>query len=387
MPKTLRKPAELAAARLVAPELLPALEKVAGRYAVAITPAIAGLIDRDDPADPVGRQFVPDPAELATAPDELADPIGDFAHAPVKGIVHRYPDRVLLKPLHACPVYCRYCFRREQVGPGGEALDDAELDAALAYIAGRPEIFEVILTGGDPLMLAPRRLRVILRRLAEIPHLGVIRLHSRVPVADPARIDEALTEALALEQPAVWLAVHINHARELSPPALDACRRLTRAGIPLLGQTVLLNGVNADPAVLEDLFRAMARARIKPYYLHHPDPAPGTARFRLDLAEGQALMRRIQGRVSGLCQPAYVLDLPGGHGKVPVGPAYHRQVADGTWQLRDFRGQEHAWPPLSAPGSDKAVAARSRSRTAAGGRDRASSPAHPARPAAPANRA
>ncbi|MCW5750908.1 MAG: lysine-2,3-aminomutase-like protein [Alphaproteobacteria bacterium] len=369
MPKTLRKPAELAAARLVAPELLPDLEKVAGRYAVAITPTIAGLIDRDDPADPVGRQFVPDPAELATTADELADPIGDFAHAPVKGIVHRYPDRVLLKPLHACPVYCRYCFRREQVGPGGEALDDAELDAAVAYIAERPEIFEVILTGGDPLMLAPRRLRVILRRLAEIPHLGVIRLHSRVPVADPARIDEALTEALALEQPAVWLAVHINHARELSPPTLDACRRLTRAGIPLLGQTVLLNGVNADPAVLEDLFRAMVRARIKPYYLHHPDSAPGTARFRLDLAEGQALMRRIQGRVSGLCQPAYVLDLPGGHGKVPVGPAYHRQVADGTWQLRDSRGQEHAWPPLSARASDRAVAARSRSRTAAAGRD------------------
>lgn len=370
MPKTLRKPADLAAAGLVAPALLPALAEVAERYAIAITPDIAGLIDADDPADPIARQFVPDTSELLVGREELADPIGDFAHQPVKGIVHRYPDRVLLKPLHACPVYCRYCFRREQVGPGGEALNDAELDAAIAYIASHHEIFEVILTGGDPLMLSSRRLSEIMRRLAGIPHLGVIRLHSRVPVAEPGRIDDELVAALALDQPAVWLAIHVNHPRELSAASLAACRKLTRAGIPLLGQTVLLNGVNADPATLEQLFRAMVRARIKPYYLHHPDPAPGTRRFRLDIGEGQALMRGLHGRISGLCQPSYVLDLPGGHGKVPVGPAWHRQGATGEWQLRDFRGREHIWPPVSAPPPEgKADAARSRSRKSAGGPD------------------
>jgi lysine 2,3-aminomutase len=178
---------DLAEAGLVEESRLPGLRLVASRYAVAITPAMADLIDAEDAADPIARQFIPDPAELETVPEERADPIGDHAHAPVKGIVHRYADRVLLKPVHACAVYCRFCFRREMVGPGGEGLNAEELDRALAYIAGHPEIWEVVITGGDPLILSARRLAELMVRLSAIPHLAVIRFHSRVPVVAPAR--------------------------------------------------------------------------------------------------------------------------------------------------------------------------------------------------------
>jgi len=315
-----------------------ALRQVAARYAIAITPEMAGLIDRTDAADPIARQFVPDAAELITTPDELADPIGDAAHSPVKGIVHRYPDRVLLKPLHACPVYCRFCFRREQVGPGGEALGEAELAEAIGYIRSRPEIWEVILTGGDPLMLSPRRLAAIIAALSAIDHVATLRIHSRVPVVDPGRVDAPLLAALATEKP-LWMAIHANHSRELTPAALAACARLAEAGVMLLGQTVLLRGVNDDPEILEALFRAMVRARIKPYYLHHPDLAPGTARFRLPIAEGRRIMGALRGRLSGLAQPTYVLDVPGGAGKVPIGP---NSVEEGG--VRDPAGRLHAYP-------------------------------------------
>jgi lysine 2,3-aminomutase len=336
----LRRAAALVKAGLIAADDGPAIEKVVARYAVAITPTVAGLIDRDDPADPIARQFVPSAEELATLSYERADPIGDEAHSPVKGIVHRYPDRVLLKPLHACPVYCRFCFRREQVGPGGAALSDAELAAAIDYIRARPQIWEVILTGGDPLMLAARRLKGIIAALCEIPHIATLRIHSRVPAVDPGRIDAALLEALDAPLP-VWLAVHANHPRELGPDAVAACARLARAGISLLGQTVLLRGVNADLSVLEALFRAMVRARIKPYYLHHPDLAPGTAGFRVSVAEGRALMRGLRGRLSGIAQPTYVLDIPGGEGKVPIGPDFVEDAG-----IRDSRGRLWPYPEI-----------------------------------------
>jgi lysine 2,3-aminomutase len=263
----------------------------------------------------------------------------------VKGIVHRYPDRVLLKTLHACPVYCRFCFRREQVGPGGEALDGAELAAALDYIRGHTEVWEVILTGGDPLMLAPRRLAGIVAALDAIGHVGVIRLHSRVPVADPSRVSAELVAALRTERAAVYVALHCNHANELTAGPRAALRRLSDAGIPLLSQTVLLRGVNDDAATLEALFRALVQARVKPYYLHHPDLARGTGHFRLTIAEGQALMRALRGRVSGLCQPTYVLDIPGGHGKVPVGPCYVDLPQGGVAEVTDRNGGVHLYPP------------------------------------------
>ncbi len=342
---SLRSPARLAAAGLVPESRRAALEAVAERYAVAITPAMAELIDRADPHDPIARQFVPDEAELEPAPGELADPIGDAAHSPVRGIVHRYPDRVLLKPVHACPVYCRFCFRREIVGPAGEGtLTPAELAAALDYIAARPAIWEVVVTGGDPLIMTPRRLKALVGRLAAIDHVRVVRLHSRVPVVAPERVTGDLVAGLRSAGAATWLVVHANHPRELTPAARAALGRLVDGGIPVLGQSVLLRGVNDDPDVLGALLRGLVEARVKPYYLHHLDLAPGTARFRTSIADGQAIMRALRGPYSGLCQPSYVLDLPGGHGKVPIGPCFLEDAEEPTSVL-DHDGRRHRYPP------------------------------------------
>lgn len=286
--------------------------------------------------DPIGRQFIPDPAELVVAPHERTDPIGDDALSPVKGVVHRYPDRALLKPLLICPVYCRFCFRREHVGPEGGLLTESELEAAYEWFEARPQITEIILTGGDPLMLSPRRLGAIVSRLSGIPHVQTIRVHSRVPVADPARVTEALVAAMDTDR-SFWLAIHANHAREFSDEAKAALRRLNRAGIPLLGQSVLLRDVNDTAAELEALFRAMVASRVKPYYLHQLDPAPGTARFHVPIEEGRALLEALRGRVTGLAWPTYVLDIPGGYGKVPIGPDY--RIAEEA--VRDIKGGVH----------------------------------------------
>jgi len=333
----IRDAAGLVAAGLAAPSAQAALERVGARYAVSITPAVQALIDTPD--DPIGRQYIPDPAELDHLPHELADPIGDAAHSPLPGLVHRYPDRLLLKPVLVCPVYCRFCFRREHVGPGAGALTPAQTDAALRYIEQRPAIREVILTGGDPLMLAPRRLADLLARLRAIPHVELLRLHSRVPVTDPARITPALLDRLG----PVWLVVHANHAREFTAEAAAALSRLHAAGASLLGQSVLLRGVNDSAAALEALFRAMLRAQVKPYYLHQLDPAPGTSRFHVPIEEGRRLLAELRGRVTGLAWPTYVLDIQGGHGKVPIGPEY--LDAD---SVRDPDGQPH---PLARGGT------------------------------------
>jgi lysine 2,3-aminomutase len=339
--KTLRTPQSLADAGLIDAGRLPGLERVAAQYAVAITPALTALIDPSDPHDPIARQFLPHEAELDVLPGEDGDPVGDFIHSPVEGIVHRYPDRCLLKITHTCATYCRFCFRREMVGPEGvKPLAGEALDAALGYIAGHPQIWEVILTGGDPLVLSPRRLREVMDRLAAIDHVKVVRLHTRVPAVDPDAVTAQLVEALSCAGKAVYVALHANHARELTPAARAACARIVDAGIPMLAQTVLLAGVNDDPETLGALMRAFVETRIKPYYLHHGDLAPGTGHLRTSLDQGQAVMRAMRGRFSGLCQPTYVLDIPGGHGKVPVGPDY---LGDG--EVEDPNGVRHAYPP------------------------------------------
>ena len=340
--KTLRDPRALVEAGLVTPERGEALAPVAARYAVAITPAIAALIDPADGADPIGRQFLPAEAELAVAAGEAADPIGDDAHSPVPGIVHRYPDRVLLKVTHTCAVYCRFCFRREMVGPGkSDALTPAQLDAALAYIAADPAIWEVILTGGDPLMLSPRRLAELMGRLAAIDHVKIVRIHTRVPAAEPARVSPALVRSMRCPGKTTWVALHANHPRELTPSAVAACARIIDAGMPMVSQSVLLAGVNDDAETLAALMRGFVEARIKPYYLHQLDAAPGTAQFRVPLAKGQALIRGLRGRVSGLAQPTYVLDIPGGHGKVPIGPGYLAGDLDACVSVEDPWGGAH----------------------------------------------
>jgi lysine 2,3-aminomutase len=355
---TLREPAELVAHGLVPAAALPDLEKVAARYAVAVTPDIAALIDPSDPDDPIARQFIPGAGELVAGGGENADPIGDQAHSPVAGIVHRYPDRVLFKLVHVCAVYCRFCFRREMVGPGKEtALSHGAYDEGIGYIRAHPEIWEVILTGGDPLMLSPRRLAEIMADLAAIDHVRIIRIHTRVPVADPARISAEMVAALKVNGATTWVALHANHARELTGRARAACADIIDAGIPMVSQSVLLRGVNDNPAALEALMRAFVECRIKPYYLHHGDLAPGTSHLRTTLAHGQELMRALRGRVSGLCQPAYVLDIPGGHGKAPVGPDYLSRAnsfsqerepeAETRYRVVDYCGEVHLYPPIA----------------------------------------
>ncbi len=345
----LRKPAQFRAAGLIPPERLPALQAVAARYAVALPGDLAALIDRQDPRDPIARQFVPDAAELDARPGEMADPIGDDVYSPVEGVVHRYPDRVLLKLTPICAVYCRFCFRREMVGPDkAKALSPAALERALDYIRAHEEIWEVILTGGDPLVLSARRLRAVMQALGDIDHVKVLRIHSRVPVAEPRRIAPELVRAMKASGKATYVAVHVNHARELTPAARAACARMADSGIVLLGQSVLLAGVNDTAEALGALMRACVECRIKPYYLHHGDLAPGTAHLRSDVATGQDLMRALRGRFSGLCQPTYVLDIPGGHGKSPIGPNYiARTGSNGAshFIVEDFNGGRHAYPP------------------------------------------
>jgi lysine 2,3-aminomutase len=344
--RTLRTPNDLREAGLIADADMAALAQVAARYAVAVPPALAALIDRDDPNDPIARQFVPDAAELTTGPEENVDPIGDDAHSPVEGIVHRYPDRVLFKLTHVCAVYCRFCFRREMVGPNHpNALSADARRQAFGYIAAHPEIWEVILTGGDPLVASARRLAETLRALAAIDHVKLLRIHTRVPIATPETITPALVRALRVRGKPTWIAIHVNHPRELGPEQRAAIARLADAGLPLVSQTVLLKGVNDDVETLETLMRALVACRIKPYYLHHADLAPGTAHLRTDIATGQALMRALRGRVSGLCQPEYVLDIPGGYGKAPVGPAYLTPADEAHVAVTDFTGRSHTYPP------------------------------------------
>jgi lysine 2,3-aminomutase len=349
---TLRTAKQVCDHGLAPPEQRAPLDAVAARYAIALPQAWAELIDRNDPHDPIARQLVPTADELDHQPQELLDPIGDDTHSPVEGIVHRYPDRVLLKLTHVCAVYCRFCFRREVVGPGkAKALSAAALTRALDYIAGHPEIWEVILTGGDPLVLSPRRLHDVMKRLATIEHVKVLRIHTRVPVAEPARVTAELVRAIKIKGKPTYVALHVNHARELTPAARAACARLADAGIPLLGQAVLLAGVNDTPQALGELMRALVECRIKPYYLHHADLAPGTAHLRTDIATGQELMRGLRGRLSGLCQPTYVLDIPGGHGKAPIGPTYIDRAGDGEqFLIEDFNGRQHRYPPAATSG-------------------------------------
>ena len=311
----------------------PDLQSVADAFRIRITEDM-----RTTGASGVLDQFLPTPAELIIRPEDLHDPIGDAAYSPVTGLTHRYPDRVILHATQTCEVYCRFCFRREAVGEDGN-LSDTEMDGIVAYLANHPEIHEVILTGGDPMVLSPRRLSRMMERLRALPHIDVIRFHTRVPVVAPHRITDALLSAL--RGSTVYVVVHTNHPAELTPASREALARLADAGVPLLSQTVLLRGVNDDPTVLTHLFRGLIRNRVKPYYLHHCDLARGTSHFRTTIAEGQNIMAALRGNLSGIAMPTYVLDIPGGHGKVPLTAAYTHDLGDGRWQIEDWQGGLH----------------------------------------------
>ncbi|HET6387855.1 lysine-2,3-aminomutase-like protein [Hyphomicrobium sp.] len=339
---------DLIAAELASENARAALTAVSARYAIALTPVIANLINPADVDDPIARQFVPSERELGTHPREVADPIGDHLKSPAPGIVHRYADRVLLKIASVCPVYCRFCFRREMVGPqNGEALSAEDLAAALDYIAANPNIWEVILTGGDPLVLSPRRIRDVTTALSAIPHVKILRWHTRVPVVDPQRVNDDLVAALKATTKTVFVGLHTNHVRELEGPATTAIARLADAGLPLVSQTVLLKGINDSVEALEALMRRLVELRVKPYYLHHGDLAPGTAHFRTTIAEGRALMAGLRQRLSGLALPTYVLDLPGAFGKVPI-ERHSAAGADGAEIFSDRNGRAHRYEDACA---------------------------------------
>jgi lysine 2,3-aminomutase len=342
--RALKTAEDLVAAGLIAPERGDEAAEVAARYAIALTPAVARLIAPGESDDPIARQYVPDARELIRHPAEVVDPIGDALRSPLRGLVHRYRDRVLIKLAAVCAVYCRFCFRREMIGPGAQALSAEEFAAALAYVQTRPQIWEAVLTGGDPLVLSPRRLADTTQALAAIPHLKVLRWHTRLPVAAPERTTKAMARALCHgHDKTVYVALHANHPRELTDEARAACRRLIDAGATLVSQSVLLKGVNDDADTLEALMRAFVEARVKPYYLHHPDLAPGTAHFRPSIARGRALMGELRQRLSGLAMPTYVLDQPDARGKTPIGPSYAAEDDDGNWRIADAEGEARVY--------------------------------------------
>ncbi|EKD72020.1 MAG: hypothetical protein ACD_46C00030G0004 [uncultured bacterium] len=319
---------------------LAALEKVVDNFSLSISKQMFELIDKTDIDDPIAKQFIPSVEELNIAAIERIDPIGDELYTTVKGIIHRYPDRCLFTPVHVCPVYCRFCFRREKVAISSETLAPHELEAAFIYINDHPEIWEVIITGGDPLILKPVVLKSLLERLCAIKHVEVVRIHTRVPVVESHRINAEMIDALKCGKP-VYVVLHANHPKEFTSEATKACALLVDNGIPMLSQTLLLKNLNDNVEVLSTLMRCFIKNRIKPYYLHHGDLARGTQHFRTTIAEGQTLMKQMRGHFSGICQPTYVLDIPGGYGKVPIGPNYINAEKN---CVEDYRGDIHNYP-------------------------------------------
>ncbi|RUX71172.1 KamA family radical SAM protein [Mesorhizobium sp. M7A.F.Ca.US.006.04.2.1] len=323
-----------------------AAQAAAANHKVRAPKAYLDLIDWNDPADPIRAQVIPSPQELEEAEGELDDPIADHDFSPVPRLTHRHADRVLLFPTYQCAVYCRFCFRKESLTSIGRGYTREALEPALAYIAKHPEIREVILTGGDPLSLPDKALAEIRARIEGIAHVRLLRLHTRVPVALPSRITPGLVAALQ-GRLMVTIVTHFNHAREITQATETACRTLRQAGFVLLNQSVLLKGVNDSVEALEELCRElMYRLGVKPYYLHHGDLARGMAHRRTTIAQGQALTEALRARLSGICNPVYVLDLPEGGGKVPIGPC-HVEGRDGeNWRLRGLDGEVRAYTEI-----------------------------------------
>jgi lysine 2,3-aminomutase len=310
----------------------------AGGFPLSITPYYASLMRPDDPDCPIRRQVVPRGAEASEVAGDLRDPLGEEANEVAPHLVQRYPDRALLIATDRCSVYCRFCTRSRMVGNGGGTRSLASLEPAFAYLAAHPEIQEVIVSGGDPLVMRSERIAALLARLAELSHIGDVRVASRTPVSLPQRITPALCRALRTH-PSVWLMTHFNHPRELSDEARRACAMLVDHGIPVMNHTVLLAGVNDDASVLEALFRGLVRTRVRPYYLLQADPVRGTGHLRTPLDVGLSIMAALQGRLSGIALPKFIVDTPNGRGKVPVGPNYLVKHADGVTTLRTFRDE------------------------------------------------
>jgi lysine 2,3-aminomutase len=313
------------------------------KLALAITPYFFNLIDRDDPDCPIRKQVIPRAGEMQYAAEEMLDSLGEDSHSPVPGLVHRYPDRVLFLVTDRCAAYCRYCTRSRLVSNAQHYDFHPEYEQALRYIEEHPEVRDVLLSGGDPLLLSDRKLEHLLARLRAIKHVEFIRIGSRIPVFLPQRITPELCDIFKKYGP-VWMSIHVNHPKECTQDLKDACERLSYAGVPLGNQSVLLNGVNDDADVMKALVHRLLRMRVRPYYIYQMDLITGGSHFKVDVRKGIEIIRALRGHTTGYAVPQYVIDAPGGGGKVPINPEYLEKITDDEVVFRNYEGKRFRYP-------------------------------------------
>ena len=318
------------------------------KLAISITPYFFNLIDRNDPNCPVRRQVIPRGDELVVSAEEMLDSLGEDSHSPVPGLVHRYPDRVLFLVTDRCASYCRYCTRSRLVSNAQDYNFHPEYEQALRYIEAHPEVRDVLLSGGDPLLLSDKKLDHLLGRLRAIKHVEFIRIGSRIPIFLPQRITPELCEVFKKHGP-IWMSIHVNHPREATQELKDACERLSYAGVPLGNQSVLLRGVNDDAEVMKALVHRLLRMRVRPYYLYQLDLITGSSHFKVDVRKGLEIVQALRGHTTGYAVPQYVIDAPGGGGKVPINPAYLEKITDDEVVFRNFEGKAFRYPLKSTP--------------------------------------
>jgi len=328
---------------ILTPQEEEGIRKSNGRLAMAITPHWMTLMDVSDPECPIRRQAIPLSDEFKFTNNEFVDPCSEDRDSPVSGLVHRYPDRVLLLATDQCAMYCRHCTRRRMVGDKEpQTLSNKDLDTALDYIRSNKKIRDVLISGGDPLMLEDDELEAILKKVSDIPHVELLRIGTRVPVTLPQRITPELIEMLKKYSP-LWMSVHFNHSKEISKRTKVACDMLADAGIPLGSQTVLLKGINDKPYIMKKLMHDLLKIRVRPYYIYQCDPVKGTAHFRTPIAVGINIIEKMRGFTSGYAVPTYVVDAPGGGGKIPVGPNYLLSQDKGKHVLRNYKGKIYTY--------------------------------------------
>jgi len=320
------------------PEERQAIERNRRALPLGFTPYYASLLDPEDAGQPLRRTMVPTVAEFSRAPGERDDPLGEESHMPVPGLVHTYPDKVLFLVTDFCATYCRYCTRARMVGAGQFLPDRGVWENALEYIRARPAIRDVLLSGGDPLILSDERLEWLLAKLRGIPHLEIVRIGTKIPAVLPQRVTPALVRMLRRYHP-LWMSLHFTHPDELTPECKRACARLADAGLPLMSQTVLLAGVNDDPAAMTRLMSGLLRFRVKPYYLHQCDPISGSSHFRTPIEKGVEILRALHGHTTGYAVPHYMVDAPGGGGKVPLHADYLVKRGADHLLVRNYRGE------------------------------------------------
>jgi len=319
------------------------IKRSKGRLAMAITPYFFSLIDKTNPNCPIRRQAIPRIEEFSISRFDMIDPCGEDSHSPVPGLVHRYPDRVLLMVTESCAMYCRYCTRRRMVGEGQLPMSVERFEEAYRYIRSKRAIRDVLISGGDPLMLKTRHLEYYLKSLRSIPHIDILRIGTRVPVTLPMRIDRKLVEMLKRYHP-LYMSIHFSHPKEITPEVREACSMLADAGIPLGSQTVLLKWINDKPGIMKRLMQELLKIRVRPYYIYQCDLAVGTSHFRTPLSAGVNIIEKLRGHTTGYAVPTFVVDAPGGGGKIPVGPTYLLSQDKEKVTLKNYEGRVFEYP-------------------------------------------